>query len=426
MPTRFIIILLLIAVAEYYSFIVVRSAVRTLPNGWRMGILAVYFLLTAISWLGLIFGRSINWAELPHFVRNLYIAFAIGFSVGKLLILAVMLVDDARRLVLWTINLFYTSGTKAPEITEEITPITTRSGITRSVFLARLALIIGGTALGGFLFGITNRYNYRIRRVKLPFASLPESFKGLKIVQISDIHTGSFDNHAAVAKGIQHVLDEKPDIIFFTGDLVNNKAEELDGYRDLYSKIQAPMGVFSTLGNHDYGDYVQWSSPADKQQNLETLKKAHADFGWRLLMNEHVVLNRGNESIAIVGIENWGAKANFPKYGDMKAAYSGLPEQNIPFKMLLSHDPSHWDAQVLPEYKDIQLTFAGHTHGMQFGVEIPWLKWSPVQYVYKKWAGLYQEGEQFLYVNRGFGFLGYPGRLGIMPEITVIELDTIA
>lgn len=398
-----------------------RSAVRNLSGGWRTGILVAYFLVTALCWAGIFLFRVINWSSLPHFVRNIYVAFTLGFTVGKLLILTVMLVDELRRFVLWIINLFYTGGTKAPDVTD-----TGKGGISRSTFLSRLALLIGATTLGGFLYGITNRYNYRIRRVKLSFATLPAAFKGLKIVQISDIHTGSFDNHHAVAKGIQHVLDEKPDLILFTGDLVNNKAEEVDGYRDIYSRLTAPMGVFSTLGNHDYGDYVEWASPAAKHENLETLKKAHADFGWRLLMNEHIVLNRGEEKIALVGIENWSAKANFPKYGDMRAAYAGLPEKNIPFKILLSHDPSHWDAQVLPEYKDIQLTLSGHTHGMQFGVEIPWLKWSPVQYVYKKWAGLYQEGEQFLYVNRGFGFLGYPGRLGILPEITVFELDTTA
>ena len=183
-----------------------------------------------------------------------------------------------------------------------------------------------------------------------------------------------------------------------------------------------PRWVCIPCCNHDYGDYATWDSPAAKHDNLEVLKKAHADFGWKLMMNEHVLLERGGESIALIGIENWSAKAQFPKYGDMAKAYAGLPEKKVPFQILMSHDPSHWDAQVLPAYKDVDLTLSGHTHGMQFGVEIPWLKWSPVQYVYKKWAGLYQEGKQFLYVNRGFGFLGYPGRLGILPEITVIEL----
>jgi predicted MPP superfamily phosphohydrolase len=284
-----------------------------------------------------------------------------------------------------------------------------------------MALIVGGIALGGFIWGITNRYRYKIRRVRLAFGNLPEAFKGMKIVQISDIHAGSFDRHEAVARGVQQVMAESPDIIFFTGDLVNNKADEVQPYVDIFSQLKAPLGVYSTLGNHDYGDYVQWPSAQAKTKNLEWLKETHGKMGWRLLMNEHVLLEKGNDRIAVLGIENWSAKANFPKYGDLSRAHAGLGK-DIPFKILLSHDPSHWDAQVRKQFPDINLTLSGHTHGMQFGVEIPGLKWSPVQYVYQKWAGLYREGAQYLYVNRGFGFLGYPGRLGILPEITVIEL----
>jgi hypothetical protein len=246
------------------------------------------------------------------------------------------------------------------------------------------------------------------------------AFRGLRIVQLSDIHSGSFTDPDAVHKGIQKVLDLKPDLILFTGDLVNNEASEMKNYSDMFATLKAPMGVFSTLGNHDYGDYVQWPSAAAKKQNLEMLKQVHAGMGWRLMMNEHVMLERGGEQIALIGIENWSAKARFPKYGDLPAAYAGAGA--APFKILMSHDPSHWDAQVVPQFPDIDLMLAGHTHGMQFGVELPWLKWSPVQYVYKQWAGLYQQGKQKLYVNRGFGFIGYPGRVGILPEITLIEL----
>ena len=221
-------------------------------------------------------------------------------------------------------------------------------------------------------------------------------------------------------KGVQRVLDEKPDLVLFTGDLVNNVADEMDDYMDVFDKIKAPMGVYSTLGNHDYGDYVHWDSIEDKKANLERLKQVHERLGWRLLMNEHVVLERGDDKIAVIGIENWSAKARFPKYGDMKKAYAGT--ENYPFKILMSHDPSHWKAEVLHEYRDIDLMLAGHTHGMQFGVEIPGLKWSPVQYFYKEWAGLYETATQKLYVNRGYGFIGYPGRVGILPEVTVFEL----
>ena len=216
-------------------------------------------------------------------------------------------------------------------------------------------------------------------------------------------------------------MAEKADLIIFSGDLVNNQATEMENYMDVFSKVKAPMGVYSTFGNHDYGDYVSW--PIDgvtKEQNLKDLAKVHAGLGWRLLMNEHVALEKNGEEIALIGIENWSNKARFPKYGDMAKACAGT--EKYAFKMLISHDPSHWDAQVRPQYSDIDLMFSGHTHGMQFGIEIPGFKWSPVQYVYKEWAGLYEEAKQKLYVNRGFGFIGYPGRVGILPEITVIEL----
>lgn len=414
MLVRLLIFLAIFALAEYYSFIVVRSALRTLPSGWHTALMTFYIVLSAMAWLSILFFRQLNWANMPHLVRNVYVAFTLGFAIGKIFVLLIMLVDDLRRLVLWVLSFFETKNIVVAE--------PTGNGITRSVFLSRLALILGGTVLGGFIYGITNRYNYQIKRIKLAFDDLPGAFRGLKIVQISDIHSGSFDSHHAVQRGVEKVMQEKPDIIFFTGDLVNNHAFEIKPYMDIFSRLQAPMGLYSTLGNHDYGDYVSWPSKEAKIKNLETLKQHHAAMGWKLMMNEHIVFQRGEDKIAVIGIENWGAKAGFPKYGDMKKACDGLPEKNVPFKILLSHDPSHWDAQVRPEYPDIQLTLSGHTHGMQFGVEIPGFKWSPIQYIYKEWAGLYQQGKQRIYVNRGFGFLGYPGRLGVLPEITVIEL----
>jgi uncharacterized protein len=415
--TRFLIFLGLILLAEYYSYVVVRSAMRTLPQNAKTIMTVVYILLTVITWAGFLSFRFIDWAKVPHLIRNIYIAFTMGFLLGKVVILIVMLGDEVRRFFVWMWSVF-----SKPAIAATSIPEATGTGISRSIFLQRTALLLGGTMLGGFMYGIRNRYNYRIRRVQLSFKNLPAAFRGMKIVQISDVHSGSFDSHHAVQKGVEKIMEEKPDIIFFTGDLVNNKADEIQPYTDIFSKLTAPLGVYSTLGNHDYGDYVQWPSAEEKKKNLDWLKETHGKMGWRLLMNEHVVLEKGEDKIAIVGIENWGAKAGFPKYGKMTDAFAGLREKNIPFKMLLSHDPSHWDAEVRKNYTDIDLTFAGHTHGMQLGVEIPGLKWSPVQYVYKKWAGLYQEGEQYLYVNRGFGFLGYPGRLGILPEITVVEL----
>jgi predicted MPP superfamily phosphohydrolase len=412
MVQRLLIFLVLFGLAEFYSFIVVRSAVRTLPPGGRLAVIIFYIALTLFTWASFFLFRQINWANLPHMLRNIYVAFTIGFLVGKIMILVVMLIDELRRLVTWVVSNIPTLASPSP---------TAGASVSRSIFLSRMALIMGGIALGGFIWGITNRYRYRVRRVRLAFGNLPEAFRGMKIVQVSDIHAGSFDRHEAVARGIKLIMQENPDVIFFTGDLVNNKADEIQPYIDIFSQMKAPLGVYSTLGNHDYGDYVQWPSTQAKIKNLEWLKETHAAMGWRLLMNEHVLLEKGNDKIAVLGIENWSAKANFPKYGDLNKAHEGLA-QDIPFKILLSHDPSHWDAQVRNQFPDIQLTLSGHTHGMQFGVEIPGLKWSPVQYVYNKWAGLYREGAQYLYVNRGFGFLGYPGRLGILPEITVIEL----
>ncbi len=415
MGLRLLIILGIIALAEYYSIIVVRSAVKNLPVIWRTGLLSFYLLMTSISWMGFIFFRQINWAAIPHLLRNVYIAFVLGFTIGKVLVLLIMLIDDLRRLVMWAFHLLLPAK-------DVYTPSETQ-GISRSTFMMQLGLLLAGSSLAGFLYGIGNRYSYQVRRIKLKFDSLPIAFKGLKILQISDIHTGSFDNHHAVANGIEKVMKENADLIFFTGDLVNNHAFEVDEkYKQIFSNIKAPMGVYSILGNHDYGDYVQWPSKEAKKQNLDDLKKIHHDLGWRLMLNEHIVLQREQDKIAVIGIENWSAKMNFTRYGNMKKAYDGLPFQNVPFKILLSHDPSHWDAEVRPFYPEVQLTLSGHTHGMQLGVESKLLKWSPVQYVYKKWAGLYNENNQYLYVNRGFGFLGYPGRLGILPEITVIEL----
>lgn len=415
MRTRFLIFLTIVGLAEFYSFVFIRSITRPLPSSWRMFITIAYVVLSIASWASFISFRIVSWDNVPHLLKNFVVAFTMGFWVAKILVGSIMLIDDLRRIALWVLGSFY-SGPVEPEI-ENV-----GKGIPRSTFLKRMALVVGSLTLGGFLYGTTNRYNYQVKRLKLKFDNLPEAFKGTKIVQISDVHSGSFDSHTAVAEGAKKIMEEQPDIIFFTGDLVNDRADEIQPFTDIFSQLKAPLGVYSTLGNHDYGDYVQWPSQESKVANLEKLKQTHGNMGWKLMMNEHVVLEKGDDKIAIVGIENWGAKAGFPKYGDMNKAYTGLADKNVPFKILLSHDPSHWDGQVLKEYNDIDLTLSGHTHGMQFGIEIPGFKWSPVKYVYKNWAGLYQEGKQYLYVNRGFGFLGYPGRLGILPEITVIEL----
>lgn len=415
MGMRFVIILCILGLGEFYSYILVRSMVKDLSPAWRTSLTIGYVAFTLVCWLGFVFFRQIQASGTPHLLRNIYTAVALGMLVAKVLVLLIMLIDDLRRLV--------TSVIAAVAFHNTPTSDGISQPIERSTFLKNVAIVVAGLTLTGFTLGIRNRYNYRVRKIKMKFANMPEAFKGLKIVQISDIHTGSFDNHEAVAHGIQRVMDQNADLILFTGDLVNNVSNEVDAkYQEIFSRLKAPLGVYSTLGNHDYGDYVQWPTAEAKVANLDKLKQIHASMGWKLMMNEHKVFERGTDKIALIGIENWGAKANFPKYGDMKQAYAGLKEKNVPFKILMSHDPSHWEAQVRTEYKDVDLTLSGHTHGMQFGIDSKIFKWSPVQYIYKQWAGVYQEDNQFIYVNRGFGFLGYPGRLGILPEITVIEL----
>lgn len=414
MKTRFLITIALCGIAEYYSFVIIRSALKPLSPAWRIVITSLYLLLSAAAWVSVLFLKQINWDLLPDMLRNFTIAFVMGFFIGKLLIAFVMLLDDVRRIFLWAGLEMLPERKAASKVAG--------NGISRSLFLKQVALLLGATALGGFIYGISNRYNYRIKRISLKLDNLPAAFRGLKILQLSDIHAGSFDNPDAVAKGVATAMEEQADIIFFTGDLVNNTTAELKPYMDIFSRLRAPMGVYSILGNHDYGDYVTWPSEAAKMENLETMKAAQQQMGWRLLLNEHVVLEKDNECLAVIGIENWSAKLHFPRHGDLTQAYAGLEEAPVPLKILLSHDPSHWDAQVTSRFSDIDLTLSGHTHGMQFGVEIPGFKWSPVKYVYQRWAGLYRQGKQHLYVNRGFGFLGYPGRLGILPEITVIEL----
>lgn len=421
MSWKFLVILLILVLAEFYSFLIMRSAVRKFPRAAAMATMALYVVMTVFLEGGMFFFRKIDWTQYPTILRNVYIALSFGLVVGKVLVVVLLLLNDLRRIGIWVYNKIVPKKDEIDERTGDLMP--------RSVFIMRAALITAGVSLGGFIYGMGNRYKYIVRRVRITSPKVPPAFKGLKIVQISDIHTGSFDNHEAVASGIQRILDLKPDVIFFTGDLVNDRTIEVDSrYKEIYSRLKAPLGVYSTLGNHDYGDYAQWPNQEAKAKNLQDIIQLHADMGWRLLMDEHVLLERGGDSIGVIGVQNIpgagvrGMNGPFHMYGDMAKAYTGIETKNAPFKILLSHDPSHWDAEVIEKYKDVDLTLSGHTHGMQFGVELPWMKWSPIQYMYKNWAGLYTENNQHLYVNRGFGFLGYPGRLGIMPEITLIEL----
>jgi len=268
---------------------------------------------------------------------------------------------------------------------------------------------------------VRNPYRYKVRRATAVIEGLPKALDGLKIAQISDIHAGTFTAKEPIKKAIEIINDEAADLVFFTGDLVNNTAQEIVPYMDIFDKIKAKYGVFSVLGNHDYGDYVRWQSMEDKQRNLRQLIDNQRLMGWDLLNNENRILEIEGEKVAVIGVENFSGNPRFTKYGDLAKAHLGTDTAAL--KLLLSHDPSHWKYEVTKDFQDIDIAFAGHTHGGQFGIEIgDWIKWSPVKYAYKEWAGLYQEGRQFLYVNRGFGMLGYPGRVGMPPEITVLEV----
>ena len=397
---------------DIYVFQVVKVISQSAGAKTKLIIYSVYWTIsiTAILTLILLPYISFHLNNFPKAVRSTLFAVIAGLFLAKLIASVFFLVDDIRRGIQWVAGRLFFSGTENLQQGEKIS---------RSVFLSWAGALAGTGLFGTLIYGFNNKYRYQVKRFQFSFNNLPASFKGLKIVHISDIHCGSFNDTKAVLRGVKMVMKENADLILFTGDLVNNRSDEMNDYMDVFNQIKAPMGVFSTLGNHDYGDYSHWDTPEAKRQNLELLKEIHAKLGWRLLMNEHVALQKGDDKIALLGVENWSAKARFPKYGKLDKAYEGAA--SYPFKILMSHDPSHWDAEVRPEYPDIDLMLAGHTHGMQFGVEIPGFKWSPVQYVYKEWAGLYEEGSQKMYVNRGYGFIGYPGRVGILPEITVIE-----
>jgi len=404
----FIIIMVLI---DFYVFQSLKLVTSSLSSKLRLGIHIAYWSFTVAAIILFLVLPYVNFESIPKFIRVYVFSILFGFFIAKIIATLFFLVDDLRRILQW-------GGIKTYKLVKGEN--TSTDSISRSLFLSWLGIGVGGGLFGTLMYGFGNKYRYRVEKLKLHFENVPDAFRGMKMVHISDIHSGSLEDHAAVKKGIQKILELNPDIIFFTGDLVNNTANEMEDKIELFSSVQAPMGVYSILGNHDYGDYVQWGSPDAKKQNLDALKATHAKLGWRLLLNENVSIEKDGQTLGLIGIENWGARANFSKYGDLKKAYQGAEDHS--FKILLSHDPSHWEAQVCKEYNDIDLMLSGHTHGMQFGVEIPGFRWSPVQYVYKQWGGLYKNNHQHLYVNRGFGFLGYPGRVGILPEITVIEL----
>ena len=396
-----------------------------------IGIFIIYFLLTFYA------SRSLKTLKVPRWVEWLFWLITIGvvihllyhwFCRGKVVWSAPQQYAVAGLLTWLIICLFVTLPLLLEDITRLIKAIfrkpTNAPRIpSRRKFVSTLGWGLAAIPFASILYSIfKGKYNYKVWKYTLYFDNLPKAFDGYRITQISDIHCGSFDNYEKIRYGVELINSQKSDVILFTGDLVNNLANEVHNWKSLFATLQAPDGVFSIMGNHDYGDYSSWETPEAKQQNLEHLFQLQKQMGWQLLLNEHCYLERNGEKIALIGVENWG-HGRFSKYGDLNKAMEGVNTED--FKILMSHDPTHWQEVVLPENKDVQLTLSGHTHGMQCGIEIPgWLKWSPSQYIYKYWGGMYEEDGKYLNVNRGFGYHAFPGRLGVWPEITVIELKT--
>lgn len=368
----------------------------------------LYWGIHAAFWLtllSLLFFVSRK-AGINNWMARGVMGFFIFLYIPKLLLAVFLLIQDSGRLIASVMPLLKGETLTMPD---------------RRKFVTQLSVLLAAIPMGAVLHGIwKGRFMFTVHHQELKFKNLPDAFNGFTITQLSDIHIGSFDNKEELERGLKMANDLKSDLIVFTGDLVNNVANEAEPWISSFQLLKAPYGVYSIFGNHDYGDYIQWESREAKMANLELLKKYHADSGFKLLLNEHTVIEKNGQAIVLIGLENWGAPP-FPQYGNMKKATEFLEPDS--FKILLSHDPTHWDLEAKNHPSNIALSLAGHTHGMQFGVEVPWMKWSPVKFKYPKWAGLYPEGnDKYLYVNRGFGYLAFPGRVGIWPEITQITL----
>ena len=400
-------VLAVVVLAEWYGYLAVRTATQHFSPNARRVAAVLYWLLTVGSWM------IAGWAGSTRQTGNTQLkSYLMSLPVlllgAKLLLFIPLLLEDVTRLGRWALS----AATRPAGVATEAIP--------RSEFLAKLALGIGAIPFFALLWGMAKGgTDYTVRRVTLRYPNLPPAFDGFKVLQISDLHTGSFNSTEPLQRAVAMINQQGADLILMTGDLVNNRATEVEPHIPALQQIKSELPIFSSLGNHDYGDYVPWESPAEKRENLERLMRNHAKIGWTLINDDSHTITRGSDKIAVLGVQNWSSHANFPKHGNLPKAHAASGD--APFKILLSHDPSHWEAQVL-NYPDIDLTLSGHTHGMQFGVNLPFLKWSPVKYMYKQWAGLYEQGRQRLYVNVGLGFLGYPGRVGFLPEITVFEL----
>lgn len=406
---RWVIFIAIYLVIDWYSVQAVKTVAR---SKW----VPIIFVVISLLVLGnFIYQMAVKDSHLQGLTpqRSFALGLLITFFIPKLIIVLCLFFEDIFRIP-QAVYSYFNEGAQ-----------NTGYFPNRRKFISTIGLGLAAIPFGGMLYGMyKGKYNYKVIKHQLVFNDLPEAFNGYTITQISDIHCGSFDNYDKVAYGIDLINQQQSDVILFTGDMVNNQAAELKGWEALFSKLKAKDGKFSVLGNHDYGDYVRWESPEAKHENLETLKATQKQMGFDLLLNESRYLERDGQRIALVGVENWG-RGGFKKAGNLHQAATQISAAD--FKILMSHDPSHWEDKVIDDAYKYHLTLSGHTHGMQFGIEIPgWIKWSPVKWRYKYWAGIYKQKEQYINVNRGFGYLAYPGRVGIWPEITVIELKRAA
>ena len=396
-----IIFSVLIITFEAYAF----QAIKTITKNkvFRYAWFLIGFIAYA-NFFYTIISADRNLGQTPQF--QWAVAGLLIVLLPKLVILIIMFGEDVIRVIQKGISFLSSTETK---------PL-----VGRRSFIAKLALGIAAIPFASILYGVfRGKYNYKVLKYQLSFKDLPEAFDGFTITQVTDIHSGSFTNKEEISYGVDLINEQKSDLLLFTGDIVNNFAHEMDDWIDVFKKLDAPVGKYSILGNHDYGDYSKWKNEEDKTANFNAIKNIHPKIGFDLLCNENRYIEKNGQKIALVGVENWGK--GFNKAGDLKKASEGIEKTD--FKILMSHDPSHWEYKVKKDDFNYQLTLSGHTHGLQFGIEIPgWFKWSPSKYVYKQWAGLYEEFGRFINVNRGFGYHAFPGRVGIWPEITVIEL----
>ena len=410
------IFMVLLFLADLYLWSSVRKQIFSYRKWLKLAVTFIYWL-PLILVIGLmaasVFVPIIDWNDQ---FRTFLLGFILVFYAAKILPVVFLFLADIVRVIDKIFVLFKK---------EERKKIEEKEGITRSKFLQYLGFISGGLVLGTMFTGMFKWvYQFKVHHQKIKLAKLPEGFEGMKIVQISDLHLGSWNLTEPLEQAVSMINDVNPDLILFTGDLVNFSTKEAFRFEETLSKLKAKNGVYAVLGNHDYGDYVKWPDDAAKEKNLSDLFKFFDRVGWKPLRNQNEVFETESGKLALIGVENWGASPRFPKYGDIDIAMKGTEDADV--RLLMTHDPSHWGDIIIPDNYEIDLSMSGHTHGFQFGIETPGVKWSPAQWMYKNWAGLYQDERtgRYLYVNRGLGVIGYPGRIGILPEITVFELTT--